>query len=168
MIIDYCRHRLLCTQFFITLFTILYSTIYVYALGWKNIHVLWATVHNIWVWFGPQFTIFDTHFCRAPLEIDTHESDVDSSQLRWFVSVQERIVHVRALERPDTPALGGYTRACTIGRQRGLQRVGGVYTGMHLCVCPRPCMHARVIAHVWGDCKRHFVCGESCVLTVGV
>lgn len=72
MIIDYYVNRLLCTLFFITLFTILYSTTYVYALGWKNIHVLWATVHNIWVCPGSQFTIFDTHFCRAPAGIDTH------------------------------------------------------------------------------------------------
>lgn len=49
MMIDDYDDRLLCTQFFITLFTILYSTIYVYALEWKNIHVLWATVHYIWV-----------------------------------------------------------------------------------------------------------------------
>lgn len=49
MIIDYYVNRLLCTLFFIALFTILYSTTYVYALGWKNMHVLWATVHNIWV-----------------------------------------------------------------------------------------------------------------------
>nr|DAW01330.1 MAG TPA: hypothetical protein [Caudoviricetes sp.] len=25
--------------------------------------------------------------------------------------------------------------------------------------------HARVIAHVCGDCKRNFVCGAACVLT---
>ena len=50
----------------------------------------------------------------------------------WFVSIQERIVHVRALERPDTPTLGGHTGTHALGRQRGLQTALAPYAPIPL------------------------------------
>lgn len=50
-----------------------------------------------------------------------------------FVSVQRRIVHVRALERPEPLPLDRHTQSMVIGRQRGLQRALGVHAPLWVC-----------------------------------
>lgn len=59
----------------------------------------------------------------------------------WFVSIQSRIVAVRALERPVPLPLGGYTEVSTIGRQRGLQTASRVH--VPICVGVRIRARAR-------------------------
>ena len=49
------------------------------------------------------------------------------SSSRWVETIRSRIVAVRGLERPIPLPPGSYTGACTIGRQRGLQRALGVH-----------------------------------------
>nr|DAN73212.1 MAG TPA: hypothetical protein [Caudoviricetes sp.] len=49
-------------------------------------------------------------------------------------------MHVRALERPDTPALGSHTGLGELGRQRGLQRALAPYGPISV----RTHAHARV------------------------
>ena len=51
----------------------------------------------------------------------------------WFVSVQERIVLLRALERPVPLPLGRHTDHVVVGRQRGLQRALGVHVSLWVC-----------------------------------
>ena len=90
----------------------------------------WVTFYCIWQPF--------TH----TLTSDWYSSDKRRSKpAAWFVSIQRRIVVVRALGRPDTPTLGGYTGVSTIGRQRGLQTVLGA--SVPICVGVRIRARAR-------------------------
>lgn len=49
-----------------------------------------------------------------------------------FALAHGRIVILRALERPDTPALGRHTHSTAIGRQRGLQTALAPYAPIPL------------------------------------
>lgn len=63
-----------------------------------------------------------------------------NSLAAWFVSIQDRIVLLRALGRPEPPTLGSYTGTCVIGRQRGLQAA----LGAHVPLWASARIHARV------------------------
>ena len=88
------------------------------------------------------------------------------SPAAWFVSIQRRIVSVRAPERPIPLPLGSYTGAGALGRQRGLQRVWDTYAGIRLCAHAHA--RARDSTHE-GDCRLalHVLC-IMCLDTTGV
>ena len=110
-----------------------------YSILWSGLRLLflivaWLTFNYIWRPF--------THTSTP----DWYSSDKHISYLAaWFVSIQERIVLLRALERLDTPTLGRHTQSMVIGRQRGSQRALGVH--VPLWVCARIRTRARDSTH---------------------
>lgn len=70
------------------------------------------------------------------------------SRSRWVETIRGRILHVRALERPEPLPLGIYTDLGALGRQRGLQRAlapyGPVSVRTHAHARARDSTHSRV------------------------
>lgn len=72
-------------------------------------------------------------------------------------------MHVRALGRPNTPAVGSYTGVCALGAQRGLQRALAPYGP--ISVRTRAHARARDSTHS-GDCRdtlcvSHSMCQDT-------
>ena len=87
---------------------------------WPRLRLLFLIV--AWLTFNYFWQPFTHTSASARCSLDKRRNSLAA----WFVSVQDRIVALRGLERPVPPCLDRHTQSVVIGRQRGLQRALGV------------------------------------------